>query len=267
MNDIVYMGKHSLTFNVPRHEHNSWELIYCTNEGGKLVFDDFELPYVKGDIVVIPPHTPHSNTSVRGFTNIHANLDDTTLNFKQPVLLRDDSYDSILNAFSGAYIQYYENADEREAILSAYGSLIAAYILSYQNTSSLSKVVQEIENCILRNYSDPNFAVDDYLHSLPYSYDYLRKLFQKELGMTPHKFLNDKRLQTAANMLCSEYNDGNISEISIQCGYREPLYFSRMFKKKYGVSPSSYYAMKRQTPDSVSEDSDSQKIMLDDPDE
>ena len=266
MNDIVYMGKHSLTFNVPRHEHNSWELIYCTNEGGKLIFDGFELPYVKGDIVVIPPNTPHSNTSVRGFTNIHANLADTTLSFKHPVLLRDDSNDSILNALSGAYFQYYENADQREAILSAYGSLIAAYIISYQKTSTLSKVVQDIENDIIRNYSDPNYALDDYLHSLPYSYDYLRKLFQKELGMTPHKFLNDKRLQTAANMLCSEYNDGNISEISHLCGYREPLYFSRMFKKKYGVSPSYYYSMKRQTPDDVPQDSDSQKIMLDNSD-
>ena len=264
MNEIVYVGKHSITFNVPHHEHNSWELIYCTNEGGKLIFDDLELPYTSGDVVVIPPNTPHSNTSIKGFTNIHINLDDTILTYKQPIRVHDDSYNSLLNAFSGAFFQYYENADHRQAILSAYGSLIVAYILSYQNTSSFSKVVQKIENDILRNFSDPNYMLDSFIRSLPYSYDYLRKLFQKELGMTPHQFLSDKRLQTAANMLCSEYNDGNISEIAYQCGYREPLYFSRMFKKKYGVSPSVYFSMKRSAPKEYPNNSDSQKIMLED---
>ena len=34
MNDIVYAGKHSVTFRVPRHEHDTWELIYCTGQGG-----------------------------------------------------------------------------------------------------------------------------------------------------------------------------------------------------------------------------------------
>ena len=35
MNDIVYAGKHSVTFRVPRHEHDTWELIYCTGQDRK----------------------------------------------------------------------------------------------------------------------------------------------------------------------------------------------------------------------------------------
>ena len=82
--------------------------------------------------------------------------------------------------------------------------------------------------------------------------------------MTPHKFLTDRRLQTAASMLRSQYNDGNVTEVARLCGFREPLYFSRMFKKKYGMSPSFYYAAKRanEPPESVP-DPDSMKIMLD----
>ena len=46
MNDIIYAGKHSLTRNVSRHAHSSWELIYCTGGDGELVFDDgTELSY------------------------------------------------------------------------------------------------------------------------------------------------------------------------------------------------------------------------------
>ena len=84
--------------------------------------------------------------------------------------------------------------------------------------------------------------------------------------MTPHKFLNDRRLQTAASMLRSQYNDGNVTEVARQCGFREPLYFSRMFKKRYGVSPSHYYAEKRFSDpyEAPAPDPDSMKIMLED---
>ena len=68
MNDIVYAGKHTVTYRVPRHEHDTWELIYCTGQGGELQFDDFTLPYEVGTVVVIPPHTPHANVSQIGFT-------------------------------------------------------------------------------------------------------------------------------------------------------------------------------------------------------
>ena len=63
MNDIVYAGKHSVTFRVPRHEHDTWELIYCTGQGGELRFDDFTLPYAVGTIVVIPPTPTRASTA------------------------------------------------------------------------------------------------------------------------------------------------------------------------------------------------------------
>ena len=85
--------------------------------------------------------------------------------------------------------------------------------------------------------------LEDYLASLPGSVDYLRKLFQKEFGVTPHQYLNNKRLQIAAETLvnCSD----TIADIAVMCGFRDPLYFSRMFKKKYGVSPSHYVRTKQ----------------------
>ena len=264
MNDIVYVGKHSITYTVPRHQHDTWELIYCTGQEGELHFDDFTLPYRMGSVAVIPPFTPHSNRSQNGFTNIHINLANATLNFHRPMVIQDDGNRSILSVFSGAFFQFYESAEQRETLLSAYGSLLAAYLLAYREASSLSKIVQEIENHIIRHYADPAYALDEYLKSLPYNYDYLCKLFQKELGMTPHKFLNDRRLQTAASMLRSQYNDGNVTEVAHQCGFREPLYFSRMFKKKYGLSPSFYYAAKREAPAQAepTPDPDRMKIML-----
>ena len=79
-----------------------------------------------------------------------------------------------------------------------------------------------------------------FLNTLPFSAGYVKKVFKKETGLTPLQYLTDKRLENAASNLTMSGGRGNISEIAYQCGFSEPLYFSRLFKRKYGVSPRSY---------------------------
>ncbi len=263
MNEILYSGKHLLTYSVSRHQHDSLELIYCTGGSGRLDFDDGSFVYREGDIAVIPPFVAHSNFSENGFTNIHINMKNSTFLPKRPVLIQDDSNHFIRNAFNAVFYHYSDLSSRSTALLSAYGALIACYLAAYQRITPRSSIVEEIERTIIRNYPDCNFELDQYLHTIPFSYDYLRKLFQKELGVTPLQYLNDKRLQAAAEYLCSVSHEGSsISEISHQCGFREPLYFSRMFKKKYGVAPSHYVEQRRQEMENQPRDSDSQKILL-----
>lgn len=51
-------------------------------------------------------------------------------------------------------------------------------------------------------------------------------------------YLNDYRLDTAANMLLAT-ND-NVLEIANACGFDNLSYFTRSFKKKYGITPEKY---------------------------
>lgn len=264
MNNIIYAGKHLLTISVNRHAHSSWELVYCTSGSGRFLFDDFEIPYSKGDAVVIPPFMPHSNSSKEGFTNLHINMSDTAFNFKEPVVIHDDSNQFMFQAFNAAFFHFCSSSDQRRLLLPPCGDMICGYVMAYHNAQPLSKVVEEIESNIIENYPNCNYELDKYLQAFPFSYDYLRKLFKREIGVTPHKYLNDKRLQTAADMLTYGYGDSNnIAEISQLCGFREPLYFSRMFKKKYGVAPSYYLEAQRKLESTENLDSDSMKIMLD----
>ena len=263
MNDIVYVGKHAVTHTVSRHAHNTWELIYCTGGGGTITFDDSSIDYAAGDLVVIPPFTPHYNHSETGFTNIHINMQEPTFYVKGPVVFRDSTNHFMLDAFTAAFYHFSDNSDLRSMFLSNYGNLIACYMTEYHQYTRHSRVVDEIENYIIHNYPDCDFDLEAYLRSFHFSYDYLKRIFKKEVGVTPHKYLMDKRLQTAADRLSTSYKGENVAEVARLCGFREPLYFSRMFKKRYGVAPS-YYQEKLSREDNRRPDGKSVKIMLED---
>ena len=263
MNEITYVGKHTVIFVVSRHAHESWEFVYCTEGAGAFDFDGRILNYQEGDVVVIPPMVPHSNASEGGFRNIHLNMISPALSISSPMIITDDSNHFLLDAFNAAYFHYYSDRKEAASILSIYGDLICSYIAAYQVSTGLSPIVAQIENSIISNYADSDFELDAYLHSLPFSYDYLRKLFQKELGVTPHRYLMDRRLKLAAELLISDANPGarTIAEIAPLCGFQDPLYFSKLFKKKYGTAPR-YYAESRAEKSPVRPDGDSMKIQL-----
>ena len=242
MNEIIYAGKHLITYSVVRHAHSSWEFIYCTSGSGQLSHESGVLPYQSGEVLIIPPFVYHKNESDTGFTNIHLNMRDCELSLKKPALARDDGNHFLLDAFSAAFYHFGADPGRRQtALLSLYGYLIVQLVQAGLNAPARHPTVEEIESELIRSFPDESFELDRYLHSLPFNYDYLRKLFKTEMGVTPHQYLSDLRLRAAAERLrLTDGNGANVSEIAHLCGFREPLYFSRMFRKKHGLSPSEY---------------------------
>ena len=76
-------------------------------------------------------------------------------------------------------------------------------------------------------------AVAEALHVTP---NYLNRLFLKELGMPPKRYLIEQRMHLAYTLLSS--TELTVQEISLKCGYRNQFAFSREFRLKYGRSPS-----------------------------
>lgn len=66
----------------------------------------------------------------------------------------------------------------------------------------------------------------------------LRRLFKENTGKSPSTFIQDLRLMVAARRLL--VTDARISDIAYQVGFEDPNYFSRMFRKNFGVSPQAY---------------------------
>lgn len=71
-----------------------------------------------------------------------------------------------------------------------------------------------------------------------YSVSRFLHLFSETIGKPPMRYLRDIRLANACELLdTSEYP---VSEVADLCGFNDPLYFSRVFADKYGLSPSVY---------------------------
>lgn len=71
-----------------------------------------------------------------------------------------------------------------------------------------------------------------------YSESRLSHLFTAATGRSPIRYLNDIRLKASREMLIA--TDLSVGEIASACGFDDPLYYSRRFRKRYGISPTEF---------------------------
>lgn len=242
MNTILFVGAHPKTHDVRWHIHEYWELVYCTSGSGAFRFENGAvINYQAGDVVVIPPREVHANSSEEGFTNIYITMAEPSFPFKTSFRMSDDEEGNMKMAFLQAKYFYMADIKNAELVLSALGDLIVGYTIVFHTNSELSEPVEKIRNSIRKNYSRPDYALDEVIRGMPFHYDYLRKLFKKEVGSSPLEYMTTLRMKNAETLLTTQWaNEYTISEIAHQCGFEDALYFSRVFKKYFGCSPTSF---------------------------
>ncbi|MCM3291413.1 AraC family transcriptional regulator [Paenibacillus sp. MER 180] len=118
-------------------------------------------------------------------------------------------------------------------------------LMGYKNRKYSSSPNEEvIEAAILyikRNYMNPltlgELAVIHAMNAKRFSY-----YFHKYTGYRPIDYAIHYRMERACELLT--IGSFSVSDIAASVGYANPLYFSRAFKKKFGVSPSAYVSMR-----------------------
>ena len=103
-----------------------------------------------------------------------------------------------------------------------------------------ARVVDKIEKATVyfnENYSQ-EINIDEYAEQMHVSVSWFIRNFRESTGLTPMQYILSKRIYNAEILL--QDPSYNVSEISRVVGYDNPLYFSRIFKKAKGLSPSEY---------------------------
>jgi AraC-like DNA-binding protein len=62
------------------------------------------------------------------------------------------------------------------------------------------------------------------------------RLFREAMGVTPYNYMLAKRLDHGLRLLTDTHH--TVNKVALACGYADPLYFSRVFKRHFGKSPS-----------------------------
>ena len=65
----------------------------------------------------------------------------------------------------------------------------------------------------------------------------LNRLFQKKIGRSPGQYLLEYRLQQSEKLLQMGMT---VKQTALSCGFEDPFYYSRVFRKHYGMPPSDY---------------------------
>lgn len=101
-------------------------------------------------------------------------------------------------------------------------------------------VIEEIDKAAIyfnEHYSE-EISIEEYAQNNHFSVSWFIRNFKHCTGFTPMQYILSKRIYNAEILLHdSTYNVTEIAEI---VGYENPLYFSRIFKKVKGLSPSEY---------------------------
>jgi YesN/AraC family two-component response regulator len=130
------------------------------------------------------------------------------------------------------------NYDERQAFAQTETLDETAVILTPSISDDDQKWLITIENIILEKMNDSIFSID-YLSDVVYMN---RKTFYKKLkqltGLTPIKYIRLIRLQKAKSLL---EQGKSVKEAALQVGFQKAGYFSTLFKKEFGKSPSEYF--------------------------
>lgn len=90
------------------------------------------------------------------------------------------------------------------------------------------------------HYTDSDLSLKSVSERFSYDPKYFSAAFKKMVRIGFSDYLKNKRLSYALSLLESGVTaTGDLCEL---CGYKDPLYFSKCFKKMYGLSPKKYFA-------------------------
>lgn len=149
--------------------------------------------------------------------------------------------ESLMNELENC--EYLDTPDE----LFRLGELVSDYLLYLDKNSPKPKHKMHWLVYLMKRHADEMYQTSMSLSEFAKTYQknekYIGRLFKHEVGMSYAEYAQEQRLAHAEKMISR--SSERIIDIALECGFNNISYFNRSFRRKYGVSPTSYRAKKR----------------------
>lgn len=252
------------------HGHEDFsELVIVLDGSAFQVVENDAYPIAKGDVFVLDKYTSHSYENAKNFKicnimfrpevlfenlpHIRQNVGFQALFILEPYYAKHHQFCSRfrlkLEDFSSIQKMLAEMIHEHTQKLEGWQTLLYGKFI--QLCTILSRLYQDSEqdhaNDVIKlatavAYIEKNYCNDISLADLArmtgYSERQFNRLFKSAFSMAPSMYITNLRLQKAQLLL--KNSSQPIGEISWSCGYSDQNYFSRIFKKYIGLTPTEY---------------------------
>lgn len=111
--------------------------------------------------------------------------------------------------------------------------------IDHSNTPKSKDVfVVNVSTIIEAHISDFNFTVEQLARELHLSHSQFSRKLEALTGLTPNRFMRNIRLKKARELL--QNPELSITAVAYDCGFNDPGYFTRVFKKEFGKTPGQW---------------------------
>lgn len=142
-----------------------------------------------------------------------------------------DSFSNMIQRFHQPGMLRYANASLLELLYSISDAVTSS------GQKEESRFLLPILAYINANYNK-QINLDELAKKAGYSKSRFSHIFSEMTGISPMKYQNEIRLKISCEMLSS--TELSIADVAYSCGFNDPLYYSRMFKKKFDMTPTEY---------------------------
>ena len=245
-----------LVYRTP-HIHRDFEISWILNGEIHVTLGTNRLDLKKGDVFLANPYESHELRAVTPVRILSLQISPSffspyfkgieNLRFEQPLLPPEEAA-MICDELYQLSVRYWQQPSFYELDCAArlnrlFHSLFRCMPYTVHSDQELSRAKQKGDRMrSLINYINTHYAEKILLSELAeresLSLHYLSHLFQECIGMPFQEYLSRVRCEQARRLLLS--TDQTLLDIGIECGFSDPKYFNRDFRRQYGCTPKEY---------------------------
>ncbi len=222
----------------------NWTVVVNTRGQGTMRVGEQTVPFSPSTIVCVPPNVPFQKQSQEGFVDIHiqASSFSPAGRWHTGVLTVQDDDSQSVEALAQLMLRVFWQGDSDKTLLNQlYATLEQIVLYRVNEEASCNRQVKRMMDQMQSGFTNPDFSLEQIFMQEHYSQNHLRRLFKQEVGCSPLAYLLTLRVDYAKELMRQNRNrEVTIAQIGLMSGFRDPCYFSRIFKKRTGFSPAQF---------------------------